>query len=112
MEKKMFCYQCQETANCSGCTVVGVCGKDAKCAALQDILVYATKGLCEVTTLLRKEGKQIEEEINSFIVLNLFTTITNANFDNEVFYERIFETLRKKEEKLSYDFASPIILYV
>ena len=59
MEKKMFCYQCQETANCSGCTVVGVCGKDAKCAALQDILVYATKGLCEVTTLLRKEGKQV-----------------------------------------------------
>lgn len=102
MEKKMFCYQCQETANCSGCTVVGVCGKDAKCAALQDILVYATKGLCEVTTLLRKEGKQVEEEINSFIVLNLFTTITNANFDNEIFYERIFETLRKKEEKLAY----------
>ena len=101
MERKMFCYQCQETANCSGCTVVGVCGKDAKCAALQDILVYATKGLCEVTTLLRKEGKKVEKEINSFIVLNLFTTITNANFDKEVFYERIFETLRIKEEKLS-----------
>ena len=101
MERKMFCYQCQETANCSGCTVVGVCGKDAKCAALQDILVYTTKGLCEVTTLLRKEGKKVEKEINSFIVLNLFTTITNANFDKEVLYERIFETLRIKEEKLS-----------
>lgn len=97
----MFCYQCQETANCSGCTVVGVCGKDAVCAALQDILVYATKGLSEVNTALRNEGKKVEEEINSFIVINLFTTITNANFDNEIFYKRIFETLRIKEEKLT-----------
>lgn len=100
MEHKMFCFQCQETANCSGCTVAGVCGKDAKCAALQDILVYATKGLSEVNTALRAENKKVEEEINSYIVINLFTTITNANFDNEIFYERIFETLRIKKAQL------------
>lgn len=101
MEQKMFCFQCQETANCSGCTVAGVCGKDAKCAALQDILVYATKGLSEVNTALRMENKKVEERINSYIVINLFTTITNANFDNEIFYDRIFETLKIKEQQLA-----------
>lgn len=100
MKQKMFCFQCQETANCSGCTVVGVCGKDAKCAALQDILIYATKGLSEVNTALRRESKKVDEKINSYIVINLFTTITNANFDNEIFYERIFETLKIKEQQL------------
>ena len=97
----MFCFQCQETANCSGCTVAGVCGKDAKCASLQDILIYATKGLSEVNTALRMESKKVDEKINSYIVINLFTTITNANFDNEIFYERIFETLKIKEQQLS-----------
>ncbi len=101
MEQKMFCFQCQETANCSGCTVAGVCGKDAKCASLQDILIYATKGLSEVNTALRMESKKVDEKINSYIVINLFTTITNANFDNEIFYERIFETLKIKEQQLS-----------
>lgn len=100
MKQKMFCFQCQETANCSGCTVAGVCGKDAKCAALQDILIYATKGLSEVNTALRRESKKVDEKINSYIVINLFTTITNANFDNEIFYERIFETLKIKEQQL------------
>ncbi len=101
MEQKMFCFQCQETANCSGCTVAGVCGKDAKCASLQDILIYVTKGLSEVNTALRMESKKVDEKINSYIVINLFTTITNANFDNEIFYERIFETLKIKEQQLS-----------
>lgn len=101
MEKKMFCYQCQETAGCTGCTVVGVCGKNPDLAALQDLLVYATKGLSEVTTALRKQGESISEELNAYIVLNLFTTITNANFDDEIFYQRIMETLKKKEELLN-----------
>ena len=56
MENKMFCYQCQETANCTGCTLTGVCGKNPQVAAAQDLLVYVTKGYCEVTTKLRKEG--------------------------------------------------------
>lgn len=93
MENKMFCFQCQETAGCTGCTKFGVCGKSPELAGLQDLLVYATKGLSEVTTRIRKEGKNISKELNHYITLNLFTTITNANFDNEVFYSRIRETL-------------------
>ena len=55
MEQKMFCYQCQETAGCKGCTVVGVCGKQPDVAAMQDLLVWVTKGICAVTTRLREE---------------------------------------------------------
>ncbi|WP_304681480.1 hydroxylamine reductase [uncultured Clostridium sp.] len=98
MENKMFCFQCQETAGCTGCTKFGVCGKSPELANMQDLLIYVTKGLSEVTTNLRKEGKKIDKEINHFITLNLFMTITNANFDNEVFYSRVKETLRIKKE--------------
>ena len=98
MENKMFCFQCQETAGCAGCTKFGVCGKSPELANMQDLLIYATKGLSEVTTRIRKEGKKIDKELNHFITLNLFTTITNANFDNEVFYGRVKETLRIKRE--------------
>lgn len=98
MENKMFCFQCQETAGCAGCTKFGVCGKSPELANMQDLLIYATKGLSEVTTIMRKEGKNIDKELNHFITLNLFTTITNANFDNEVFYSRVKETLRIKRE--------------
>ena len=98
MENKMFCFQCQETAGCAGCTKFGVCGKSPELANMQDLLIYVTKGLSEVTTRVRKEGKKIDKELNHFITLNLFTTITNANFDNEVFYGRVKETLRIKRE--------------
>ena len=56
MKHNMFCYQCQETAGCTGCTRVGVCGKTADVAAMQDLLVYVTKGLSAVTTALRAQG--------------------------------------------------------
>ncbi len=92
----MFCYQCQETAGNKGCTKVGVCGKSADLAKMQDLLVYVTKGLSEVTTRLRKEGKAVSKEINHYITLNLFTTITNANFDDDIFYVRVRETLAIK----------------
>ena len=88
MDYKMFCYQCQETANCSGCTVSGVCGKKPDTANMQDLLVYVTKGISAVTTQIRAEGKQIDKSINHLITLNLFTTITNANFDKDVIVER------------------------
>lgn len=101
MENKMFCFQCQETAGCTGCTKFGVCGKSPDLARMQDLLVYTTKGLSEVTTRLRKEGKEILKEINHFITLNLFTTITNANFDDEIFYERVKRVLEIKEELLN-----------
>ena len=98
MENKMFCFQCQETACNTGCTKAGVCGKSADLANLQDLLIYATKGLSEVTTRLRKEGHAISRELNHYITLNLFTTITNANFDDEIFYARVRETVAKKNE--------------
>ena len=101
MENKMFCFQCQETAGCTGCTKFGVCGKSPELANMQDLLIYVTKGLSELTTRLRKEGKKIDKELNHFITLNLFTTITNANFDNEVFYSRVKETLRIKKELIA-----------
>ena len=97
----MFCYQCQETAGCKGCTMSGVCGKKPDVAAMQDLLVYVTKGISAVTTALRQEGKPVSAEINHLITLNLFTTITNANFDKESIEARIRATLTEKEVLLN-----------
>ena len=101
MEQKMFCYQCQETAGCRGCTMVGVCGKQPDVAAMQDLLVYVSRGISAVTTALRKEGKTVAPEINHLITLNLFTTITNANFDRESIEARIRATLEAKAQLLA-----------
>ena len=101
MEQKMFCYQCQETAGCKGCTMSGVCGKKPDVAAMQDLLVYVTKGISAVTTALRQEGKQVSAEINHLITLNLFTTITNAKFDKESIEARIRATLTEKDVLLA-----------
>lgn len=101
MEQKMFCYQCQETAGCKGCTMSGVCGKKPDVAAMQDLLVYVTKGISAVTTALRQEGKQVSAEINHLITLNLFTTITNANFDKENIEAIIRATLIEKDVLLA-----------
>ena len=101
MENQMFCYQCQETAGCSGCTRVGVCGKQPDVAAMQDLLVYATKGISAVTTTLRQEGVAIQPAVNHMITLNLFTTITNPNFSKEAIIARIQETLSEKDLLLS-----------
>ena len=101
MENKMFCFQCQETAGCTGCTKFGVCGKSPDLARMQDLLIYTTKGLSEVTTRLREEGKEVSKDVNHLITINLFTTITNANFDDEVFYQRVKETLATKEALLA-----------
>ena len=97
MEQAMFCYQCQETAGCTGCTRVGVCGKKPEVAAMQDLLVYVTKGLAAVTTRLRQEGTQVDPAVNHLITWNLFTTITNANFDLEAIVARVVSTLEAKE---------------
>ena len=97
----MFCYQCQETAGCRGCTRVGVCGKQSDVAAMQDLLVYVSKGISAVTTALRAEGKAVPAQINHLITLNLFTTITNANFDKESITARIRATLDAKRTLLA-----------
>ena len=96
MDQKMFCYQCQETAGCKGCTVVGVCGKQPDVAAMQDLLVWVTKGISAVTTLLREEGRAVADEVNHLVTENLFTTITNANFDKAAIEKRIEKTLEMK----------------
>ena len=100
MESKMFCYQCQETAGGKGCSVSGVCGKTPEVANIQDLLIYVTKGISAVTTALRKEGTPVSAEVNHLITLNLFITITNANFDKEAIEAKIIETLTVKEELL------------
>ena len=101
MDAKMFCYQCQETAGCAGCTQSGVCGKKPDVAAMQDLLVYVTRGLSAVTTRLRKQGTEVSAQVNHLITLNLFTTITNANFDKAAIEARVSETLSVKAQLLS-----------
>lgn len=101
MDNKMFCFQCQETARGTGCTAVGVCGKKPEVAGMQDLLIYVTKGLSFVTTELRNEGKTITKETNHLITVNLFTTITNANFNKNAIIERIKKTIELKERLIS-----------
>ena len=99
MEKcEMFCYQCQETARGTGCTKVGVCGKRPELSSMLDLLIYVTKGLSCVTTKLREEGKEVGKDVNHLVTVNLFATITNANFDRDAIIARINETLAVKEE--------------
>ena len=101
MENKMFCFQCQETACGKGCTICGVCGKKPEVAAMQDLLVYTLKGLSAVTTRLRQEGKTVSADINHLVTMNLFMTITNANFDCAAIICAIHKTLKIKCELLS-----------
>ena len=100
MENKMFCYQCQETAGCAGCTQMGVCGKKPEVAAIQDLLVYVTKGLSCVTSRMREEGIPVEKDVNHLVTRNLFMTITNANFDRDAIRQAVEETLAVKQELL------------
>ncbi|MBO8434530.1 MAG: hydroxylamine reductase [Tyzzerella sp.] len=93
MERNMFCYQCQETAGCKGCTVSGVCGKKPLTAKLQDMLVYTTKCLSKVTTSMRDKGIEVSDYINRMVSENLFVTITNANFDDEAIKNRVYKTI-------------------
>ncbi len=84
----MFCFQCQETAKCTGCTVRGVCGKNEEVAKLQDLLVYVTKGIAEVVVKGKIDVKTISE-VNHQVLNSLFITITNANFDDDAIEQQI-----------------------
>ena len=97
----MFCYQCQETMGGTGCTRVGMCGKKPDLAAMQDLLIYVTKGLSAITTQLRREKTEITADVNHMVTANLFATITNADFDKEDIISRIEATLRKEDELLA-----------
>lgn len=100
MENQMFCYQCQETAGGRGCTIQGMCGKSARTAHLQDVLIYVTKGLSEVSSACRRTGTTVPDHVAHLIEDNLFVTITNANFDDTMIEERIQKTAAVKEELL------------
>lgn len=93
----MFCFQCQETAGCTGCTKRGVCGKTEDLAVLQDLLVYVVRGISEVAYRGRKIGV-INDVVDKFMVESLFATITNANWDNSIFIVRIKEGIKLREE--------------
>lgn len=93
----MFCFQCQETAGCKGCTVRGVCGKTEDVAKIQDLLIFVTKGLATVANEGRKVGI-VDKKINRMIIDNLFITITNANFDFKAIEKRVKDTLVAREE--------------
>jgi hydroxylamine reductase len=92
----MFCYQCEQTAKGEGCTKVGVCGKDADVAALQDLLVDALKGLSQVAVEGRKVGVS-DKEVNVFTVKALFATLTNVDFDANRFVELINKCVELRE---------------
>ena len=115
MDNKMFCFQCQETARNIGCTQAGVCGKDPATANMQDLLIWVTKGLSQITTRLRSEGKAVSSDVNHMVTFNLFSTITNANFDEQVFIERILVVIAAKNALLAQlsnkEGLSPAALY-
>ena len=91
----MFCYQCQEAANCKGCTVKGVCGKTENLAKAQDLLIYITKGISIYSVRARDNGI-VNKKVDNFIMESLFATITNANFDRNVFIKRIERRFKLK----------------
>ena len=93
----MFCYQCQETAGGKGCTKVGVCGKTADVAGLQDLMVYALKGISVLGIKADEVGLEMPG-LDRFIIESLFMTITNANFDKDRFFEKIKEALKLRDE--------------
>ena len=98
---KMFCYQCQETAKGTGCTSIGVCGKDAETSGLQDLLIHTDKGVAAYSSVLRKNGKAkelIEGKVNRYLINSLFITITNANFDDDAILDEIKAGLKLREE--------------
>lgn len=93
----MFCFQCQETAGNKGCTVKGVCGKTKEVADLQDLLIYVTKGLAQVANRKGDLG-EMKIAVQDRIADNLFTSITNANFNAETVEDYIVKTLDMKKE--------------
>lgn len=107
----MFCYQCQETAKGTGCTVKGVCGKTERVAKLQDLLIYTLKGVSEIVIKGNLDVKNLEQ-VNHEALQSLFITITNANFDDIAIAKEIEKmiTMRNKlrekiTEKILHDAA-------
>ena len=98
MDAKMFCFQCQEAAKGTGCTIKGVCGKDDETANRMDLLLFVTKGVSVVATLLRNAGVEVPAHINRFVVDALFSTIKKETFDIESITGRIVYGLKVREQ--------------
>ncbi|ACX63297.1 hybrid cluster protein [Paenibacillus sp. Y412MC10] len=97
----MFCFQCQEASKGTGCTIVGVCGKPHDVANLQDLLIYLLKGISFLSLDVRLP-EVLEQRVSLFVMDSLFATITNANFDREVFVGRIREAIELRGEVRTY----------
>jgi hydroxylamine reductase len=93
----MFCYQCQETTQGKGCTKIGVCGKTAEVANLQDLLIFTLEGIAKLNLQARKIGIN-QEEADRFIVEGLFSTVTNVNFDKSFFIEKIKQAVALRDQ--------------
>ena len=98
MERKMFCYQCEQTAHGKGCTKLGVCGKTPEIANLQDLLIFQVKGISCYGKVLMENGAHMDKTVVSFIENVLFTTLTNVNFDVDAHLELLRESQRIKEQ--------------
>ncbi|MFG1735325.1 hydroxylamine reductase [Paenibacillus sp. 843] len=100
-QPSMFCFQCQEASKGTGCTIVGVCGKPHDVANLQDLLIYLLKGISFLSLDVRLP-EVLEQRVSLFMMDSLFATITNANFDREVFVGRIREAIELRDEVRTY----------
>lgn len=100
-QPSMFCFQCQEASKGTGCTLIGVCGKPHDVANLQDLLIYLLKGISYLTQDVRLP-EVLEQRVSLFIMDSLFATITNANFDREIFVEKIREAFALRGEVQGY----------
>ncbi len=100
-ENKMFCFQCQETAKGTGCTIQGVCGKKAETSRWQDLLLGVARGVAAISDALRSAGIKTNQEVGDYIVDALFATITNANFDDQAILNKVDNGVRIKRELLA-----------
>ena len=99
-ENKMFCFQCQETAKGTGCTIQGVCGKKADTSRWQDLLLSVVRGIGTIADSLRQAGVKTGQEVGDYIVDSLFVTITNANFDDQAILNKVDKIVQMKRELL------------
>ncbi|AXV48482.1 hydroxylamine reductase [Prevotella denticola] len=100
-ENKMFCFQCQETAKGTGCTIQGVCGKKAETSRWQDLLLSVVRGVATITDALRNAGVETDQEVGDYLVDALFATITNANFDDQAILNKVDKGVSLKRDLLS-----------
>lgn len=99
-ENKMFCFQCQETAKGTGCTIQGVCGKKADTSRWQDLLLSLSRGIATIRTALRNAGVETKQEVGDYLIDAIFTTITNANFDDQSILNKVDKGVQIKHDLL------------